>query len=149
MGKIAIYTDGKSGWLQTPQGNMALPAPLLKQAQEEMFRELLHVILADRDSAAQVNGIAEDTVEISSAGHVVKIRFDAATGLPEREIFEEAGPAGTAEVQEIYSDWREAGGLKVPFKIVAEQGGKPLRETVVADYKFNTGLAAEDLSKKP
>ena len=57
FGKVSVYTDGKTGWMQTPQGNMAMPPPVLKQAQGEMFRDLLHVILADRDASMQVNAI--------------------------------------------------------------------------------------------
>ena len=47
------------------------------------------------------------------------------------------------------SDWRDAGGVKMPFKIVLEQGGKKAGEAVVSQYQFNTGLKGEDLAKKP
>jgi zinc protease len=150
FGKVSAYTDGKSGWMQTPQGNMPMPAQLLKQAQAEMFRELLHVILADRDSSAQVNAISADTVEISSAdGHTVRLQFDASTGLPAREMYPQAGPGGVVQIEDVFSDWRLSGGLKMPFKISTTQNGSPLRESVVSEYQFNTGLKQEDLSRKP
>ena len=37
----------------------------------------------------------------------------------------------------------------MPFKIATMQNGSALRESVVSDYQFNTGLKAEDLSRKP
>ena len=47
------------------------------------------------------------------------------------------------------SDWRDAGsGLKMPFKITLEQGGRTAGEGTVSAYQFNTGLKAEDLSKR-
>ena len=149
FGKVSAYTDGKSGWMQTPQGNMPMPAQVLKQAQGEMFRDLLHVMLADRDSAVEVNAISADTVEISAGGHSVKLQFDPSTGLPAHEMYQQAGPGGMLQIDDVLSDWRDAGGLKMPFKIATMQNGSALRESVVSDYQFNTGLKAEDLSRKP
>jgi hypothetical protein len=150
FGKISSYSDGKTGWLQSPQGVMPLPAEVLKQAQGEMFRDLMHTIIADRASSVQVNAVGRNAVQISSRdGNNVKIEFDEATGLPAREIYQEAGQNGPAEVVESFSDWREAGGIKVPFKIQIQQGGKPLGDLTVQEYKFNSGLKVEELSQKP
>jgi zinc protease len=150
FGKITSYSDGKTGWLQSPQGVMPMPAEVLKQAQGEMFRDLLHTMIADRDSSVQVNATGKNAVEISSQdGKSVKIEFDESTGLPTREIYQEAGQNGPAEVVESYADWREAGGLKVPYKIQVQQGGKPLGDLTVQEYKFNTGMKPEELSQKP
>jgi zinc protease len=150
FGKVIVFTDGKSGWMQTPQGNTAMPAPLLKQAQSEMFRDLLHAILADRDPSVQVNAISGDTVEISSAdGHNIKLRFDPSTGLPASEFYQETGPGGVTQMEDVFSDWRDAGGLKMPFKVATQQNGAAMRESVYTEFKFNTGLKVEDLSRKP
>jgi hypothetical protein len=48
-----------------------------------------------------------------------------------------------------YSDWRDAGGLKMPFKEVLQQGGRKMGDVSVSEYKFNTGMKAEEISKKP
>jgi zinc protease len=150
FGKVIVFTDGKSGWMQTPQGNMPMPAQLLKQAQSEMFRDLLHLVQADGDASAQVQAISADTVEVSSAGGFsVKLRFDPSTGLPAGELYQESGPGGVAHMEDVYSDWRDAGGLKMPFKVATQQNGAALRESVYSDFKFNTGLKVEDLSRKP
>ena len=50
---------------------------------------------------------------------------------------------------ESLSDWRETGGLKMPFKISMQQNGRKLGEATVSEYRFNTGLQVEDLNKKP
>jgi hypothetical protein len=130
----------------TPQGSGAMDATVLKQAQNEVFRSILRLVMSDHDSSLQVNAVAPDTVEISGTdGRSVRIQFDPATGLPLKEIYVE----GAMPAEESFSDWRDAGGLKVPFKLDVQQDGKKLAEVTVIDYKFNTGLKAEELSKKP
>jgi hypothetical protein len=90
--------------------------------------------------------VADDTVEVSSKdGASVRVQFDAISGLPLREIYTE-GPVAS---EESFSDWRDADGLKVPFKIAIQQDGKKMADIAVLDYKFNTGVKVEELSQKP
>ena len=145
IGTIVVYTDGKTGWMSTPQGVMNMPGEVLKQAQGEVFRDLIGLMLSSRDSARTVNAVGDNTAQISSPdGLSVKVDFDPATGLPARETYQEGG-----EVVETYADWRDAGGVKMPFKATLQQGGKQVGEAAISAYQFNTGLKAEDLSKKP
>jgi zinc protease len=146
FGKVATYTDGKTGWMVTPQGTMPMNDSVLKQAQGEIFRSLFKLMTADRDPSLKVNGVSEDTVEISAAnGPSVRVKFDPATGLPTRETYSE-GPNSS---EEIFSDWRDADGLKLPFKIEVQQGGNKVADVTISEYKINTGLKAEELSQKP
>lgn len=150
FGKMTVYTDGKTGWLVTPQGTMNMPAEVLKQARGDIFRELAPLMLSTRDASRTVNAVGDNAVEISGGGLSVRMEFDPATGLPSRQTYQEPGPTGApSEVVETMSDWRDAGGVKMPFKIVLEQGGKKAGEAVVSQYQFNTGLKGEDLAKKP
>jgi hypothetical protein len=150
FGKMTVYTDGKTGWLVTPQGTMNMPAEILKQARGDQLRELAPLMLSARDASRTVNAVGDNAVEISAGGVSVKVEFDPATGLPSRQTYQEPGPTGApSEVMETMSDWRDAGGVKMPFKIVLEQGGQKAGESVVSQYQFNTGLKAEDLAKKP
>ena len=145
FGKVATYTDGKTGWMVTPQGSGVMTDTILKQAQGELFRNLLRLVIADRDASVQVNAVAEDTAEISRDGISVRVQFDPATGLPSKEIYTE-GPGSS---EESFSEWREVEGVKVPFKIAVQQDGKKMADIAVLDYKFNTGLKPEELSQKP
>ncbi len=145
FGKVATYTDGKTGWMVTPQGSMPMNDSVLKQAQGEIFRNLVRLMIADRDPSLKVNAVADDAVEISSSIASVRVQFDPSTGLPKSETYTE-GPNSSVET---FSDWRESSGLKLPFKIEVEQDGKKVADVAVLDYKFNTGLKAEELSQKP
>jgi zinc protease len=151
IGTIIAFTDGKSGWLSMPQGLMPMPAPVLKQAQGEIFREWLTLVLSDRDASRTITAVAPSAVEISTAdGLKVGVEFDEATGLPLRQSYQETGMGGPpSEVKETFSDWRDVGGIKLPFKVLIEQNGKKAGDAVVSEIKLNTGVTAEELGKKP
>jgi zinc protease len=150
IGKVIVYTDGTTGWLVSPQGSGPLPPVVLRQVQGEGFRNLPHIVLADRDATTKVNATGPNTVEISAAdGLSATIEFDATTGLPTKLTYRETSGGQPASIEQSYSDWRDASGIKVPFKTTILQDGKPAGSAIVQDYKFNTGLKPEDLSKKP
>jgi hypothetical protein len=52
------------------------------------------------------------------------------------------------EVEEIYSDWREAGGLKMPHAVTLNQDGKKRGSQKVTELKVNPGVP-EEAYKKP
>ncbi len=146
FGTIIAFSDGKSGWLALPppQGLRPMPPPVLKQAQGEIFRQWLTLILSDRDSSRTVNAVGPNAVEISAGGESVRVEFDD-SGLPARQIYKE----GAADVKEAYSDWRDVDGIKLPFKAAIEQNGKKMADVSVSEIKLNSGLNADELSKKP
>ncbi len=91
-----------------------------------------------------------NAVEIADGASKVRVEFDAATGLPSKQIYSETDMRGApSEVKETFSDWRDVGGVKLPFKVQIEQGGKPQGVVTVSDIKINTGLDPAELSKKP
>lgn len=150
FGKVNVYTDSKTGWLVTPQGSGPMPPVVLRQAQGEAFRNLPRLILADRDASIKVNAVGPNTIEISAADNFsAQIEIDPTSGLPAKVMYRETSGGGPASIEEKLSDWRDAGGIKVPFKIAIVQDGKDMGSVVVEDYKFNTGLKPEDLNKKP
>jgi outer membrane lipoprotein-sorting protein len=149
IGTIVAYSDGKTGWLAMPQGVMPMTPQVLKQAQGEIFREAVSLLLSDRDASRTVTAAGPKSVEISAAdGQSVRVEFDDGTGLPSRMAYKEAAMGG-AEVTETLSDWREVDGIKMPFKVLMEQNGQKVGDVVISEIKINTGITPEDLSKRP
>jgi zinc protease len=142
LGKIVAFTDGKTGWMATPQGVQNMNGEILKQAQGELFRQLGSIVLSP-----DANAVSENAAQISGPdGQVATLEFDSATGLPSSVKYRQ----GPADVVEAYTDWRDAGGgIKMPFKLTLLQDGRKLGDATVSGYQFNTGLKADDLSKKP
>ena len=145
FGKITAFTDGNSGWMATPQGVMNMPAEVLHQAQGELFRNILALAFAHQDASKTVNAVGDNAVEVSGIGQSAKLEFDPATGLIAKITYKE----GPGEVEETLADWRETGGIRMPFKFTVEQNGNKVADASVTEYRFNTGITAEELGKKP
>ena len=128
-----------------------MPPEVLKQAQGEMFRRLTGLVLADRDTSRTVSAVDDHTIEITGGdGQSIRLEIDASTGLPAKESYQAPGIGGApTDVIQTFSDWRDTGGFKMPFKTLMEQGGKKIAEVTVSDYKFNTGLTASEIGKRP
>ncbi len=150
FGKMIVYSDGHTGWMSTPRGVTPIPPPVLEQANGETFRDLPTLVLSGRDPDRTVNLVSPDTVEIAGkSGETARLAIDPATHLPAKIIYREEQQSGPATVEETYSDWRDVNGIKVPFHLTITQDGKPFGDATVDDYRINTGVTVEDLSKKP
>lgn len=71
--------------------------------------------------------------------------MDAKTGLPLKLSYQE----GAQSVEDEYSDWRDVAGLHLPFQTTVTQDGKKYADVKIQEYKVNSGLTQEALSKKP
>lgn len=144
--KQSVYSDGSTGWLSTPQGMMGMTPAVLKQVQGEVFRQIPPLVMSDRDADRMVSYVGDDAIEISvKDGESVRLEVDEKTGLPSKIIYQ--GSQGP--VEQTYSDWREVNGIRLPFAWTIMQGGKKFASVTVADYKVNSGLTKEEISKKP
>ncbi len=149
FGKQSVYFGDGSGWVATPQGTQNLPGPVIKQVQGELFRMLFSLALSDRDPNRTINAVAGNTLEISDKqGDSVQLQLDP-SGLPAKVLYAGEGMGGSSSVEETLSDWRDVDGIKLPFATTIVQGGKKFADVKVEDYKINSGLTTEELSKKP
>ena len=150
-GRVAVYTDGKVGWISTPQGWNALAGVQRSQVFGDLFRVYYRLLLSDRIEGRVVNAVDESSVQIAdTTGQVASVEFDPRTHLPKRVSYETL-QAGGAPVysEDVYEDFRDVGGIKVPFKITINQGGGKFSDVVVKDYKINTGLSPLELARRP
>ena len=150
IGKQSVYSDGKSGWIASAQGAAGIPAPILKQVRGEIFRQLYALALSDKDADRTVTATEDGTLDIASkGGERVSVELDAGTGLPKKIVYDGVTMGGPARVEETLGDWRDVQGLKAPFAMTIEQNGKKFAAVTVLNYKVNSGLSAEEISKKP
>ena len=151
FGRVVVYSDGKSGWMSTPQGVRPLPGAQLKQVREELFRNYFRLLLSDRDTDRTVTSPEDSVVEIMDKdGNSVRLYIDAKTSLPAKEIYSAEQPEAQAgSMEEIFEDFQQAGDLRVPKKVTVNQNGKKFAELTIEEFKLNSGLKPDDLSKKP
>jgi zinc protease len=150
-GRVSAYTDGTVGWISTPQGFSALTGAQRSQVFGELFRVYYRLLLSDRLEGRTVNAIDAASVQISdSTGQVTSVEFDPRTHLPKRVAYD-AQQAGGAPIysEDLYEDFRDVGGIQVPFRITINQGGRKFSDVVVKDYKINTGLKLLEIARRP
>jgi zinc protease len=145
IGKQSVYSDGQAGWIVGMQGTMALPPPVAKQMRGESFRQILLLALSDRDPNRTVNYAGPGKLDISSKdGDSATLEVDEKTGAPLKLNYTE----GQA-ITQVFSDWREVSGFHLPYKWIVLQGERKFATATIEDYKINSGLTPEALSKKP
>jgi hypothetical protein len=150
-GRVSGYTDGKVGWISTPQGFGALTGAQRSQVFGDLFRVYYRLLLSDRIEGRTVNAIDASSVQISdTTGQVTSVEFDPRTHLPKRVAYDTPQAAGAPiYAEDLYEDFRDLGGIQVPFRITINQGGRKFAEAVVKDYKINTGLKPLEIARRP
>jgi hypothetical protein len=150
-GRVTAYTDGKIGWISTPQGWGPLAGAQRSQVFGDLFRVYYRLLLSDRVEGRTVNAIDDTSVQITdTTGQVTSLEFDPQSHLPKRASYDTQQAAGAPIYSEdLYEDFRDVGGIKVPFKITINQGGRKFSDVVVKDYKINTGLVPLELGRRP
>ncbi len=150
FGKITSFFDGNEGWMKTPQGEQPLAGPMAGQIKQQLFAELFNLLRSNQVAGRTVNYAGEGTIEVAEGQLMAKLVVDEATGMPKMSVMQVVSPQGPVLIETAYSDFREiGGGLKFPFKSIVTQGGKQVSDATVSEMKANTGLTAEQLSKKP
>ncbi len=150
FGKIIVFSDGKGGWMQSPQGMMALPPAVVQQVHQEMFRNIVSLILSDKEAGRTVKMVDVNAVEIVEGNEKVRLMFDSATSLPAKISYMTTPMAGAAvEVVETYSAWKSVNEVMLPFEYLIDQANKRFAEGKITSYKVNSGLKLETLAKKP
>ena len=148
--KQSVYSDGSSGWISGMQGVQPLTPPVLKQIHGEAFRQIASLALSDRDPDRTVSESGDGVLDISSkGGENVSITVDQKTSLPAKISYQQSAAEGGSAVENIFSDWREVDGIRLPYQWTVMQGGKKFASLTVQGYKINSGLNSETLAKKP
>jgi zinc protease len=148
--KQSVYSNGTSGWLSSPQGVQNLPPPVLKQIHGETFRQIVALALSDRDQDRTVASADDGLLDISSKdGESVRLTLDEKTGLLAKMSYQQSAGEGGKAVEQVYSDWREVGGIRLPFQWNILQGESKFASVTIQEYKINSGETQETLNKKP
>lgn len=148
---ITLFVDGNSGWVNTPQGTRELPAEAQKEIRGQVSRQLTSLLpqLANEKEAVLAG---DGKVQIKTAnGDPVTFSINPSSGLIESMSYmEEPEPMKEGGlVVENFSDWRDVGGIKLPFKSEVLKNGSPVQTAVASEIKINTNLTAEELGKRP
>ncbi len=124
-GNRATVFDGRSGWIAAPHRPVDVLAlggadlDGLRVDAELAFPSRIKQVAAQwRVGAANVIGDRDVQVVqgTTSAGALVTLWFDAESGLLVRQVRYVPSPVGRLPTQIDYDDYRDVGGVKLPFK---------------------------------
>ncbi|MFN7919168.1 MAG: pitrilysin family protein [Bryobacteraceae bacterium] len=157
MGEITQVFDGANVWLKTPQGTREMPNQVAA-ARTSSARELISVLRNFDKAGYRVQSLGATKLDGKDVESVlvanddlkleVKLFVDPVTNLlAGRSYVGQAmmGPPG--EVVESYSDIREVGGIKMPFRIVGMREGKRAAEQRMSEIKINVGVPDSAFAK--
>jgi hypothetical protein len=148
MASSESYTafDGTAGWM----GNTGRPAREMSAAESEAagldaefslvvrLKEIFPQLRRGRPE--EIAGILCETLTATRPGRPpVRLYFDAKSGLLQRLVRYAETPLGRNPTQIDYADYRDAGGVRIPFRwTLARPNG---RFTIqIADVKINTPI---------
>jgi predicted Zn-dependent peptidase len=158
MGEMIVGYDGQAAWMSAGGQTRDMPASQTAELAAACFRESI-ALLQDFEKPAyavqalgpaDVDGKPADVVAVSDAsrGLQMKVYLDPATHLILMKRFTASVMGPPAETDEVYSDYRDVSGVKMPFRTATKQGGKTVADATATEVKVNPGIP-ETAYKKP
>jgi len=156
FGAMTVFLQGESGWMNSPQGQGPMPGPQVKEMQSALFRMRETLLLSAGQAGRTVNFVEQDetggktagVIEISSAAAgSIRLWVDSESGDIVKSVHQGSAGDGPVEIEQVYSDYREVDGIRIPFKTQVNQDGKEVAALALTEVVYNSGLDAETLSK--
>jgi len=158
FGEVIQAFDGQGAWLRTPQGTQDVPASQRGEFEGLLFRDTISLLQNIESNNLTIQALGPSEVEGKPVETVVvldparksqvKLYLDPKTNLLVKKSYTAALMGAPGEVDEIYADYRDISGVKIPFKTVLNQNGKKLGEQTVTAVKINSGVD-DSVFKKP
>ncbi len=154
MGEMVQGYDGQTAWMKMGGQTREAPASQKADIESSFFRDTIRVLQSFDSAGVTVQALgASDGLEgvaVTDPARKlsVKLYIDPKTNLVMRKNYTAALMGPPAETDEIYSDYRDVNGVKFPFKMVVQQGGKTKVSEEITEVKVNPGIE-ESAYKKP
>ncbi len=150
MGQMTQASDGRSAWIETPQGTRAVPPEGFGEFQRGIALfggwGLYQQVLAGGVRAQFVGqentseGKPADVVNWLAPFGAIKLYFDSATHFLVEAKYASSGMQGPEETDERWSDFRAVEGRQFPFQSVTYRSGTKFSDSTVQDIHVNGQL---------
>lgn len=154
MGKMVQVLSGDAAWMVMGPQSQPYPADELKKSTATdggclylLQQALLGKLQGQYVGKADFEGTPAEDVLVKVGAFSFRLYIGAdgkLLGTRGRSV----GQQGPVEVTEIYSDWRDVSGLKIPFGSVVLQNGEKAQSSKISSVKINAG-ADPKLFEKP
>lgn len=157
-GKRIQVLNGQTGWKKSGDVTTGLSELEKREMKRGLFRDTINLFkqFESENISTQYFGeevVGGDTLFVlqikNKSGDFLNIYVNSKTYLIDKKSYQ-GGPeiAVLATLQEIYSDYREVDGIKIPFHIVVKANGRKFIESKVVEAELNVELGAEFFMKE-
>ena len=151
---VQVFSAGKY-WVQDSSGVHDAPESMAALIRGNVQRDTVPLLLALNDGkiSASLGEAAEEgrrmpVLEVALPGSTpLTLIFDPVTALLTKSRYRMAGPTGAVNVEEIYSNYHDVNGLKVPFTTEVRRDGAPAVQRTLRKFEFNVPVDSALFSK--
>lgn len=146
FGKMVQVLNRDQGWAQRPQGVVALNASQLTEMKKSLMRDpFLLLRMAEKESYT-VQSLGEEKanrkaykVLLITNGDELSIKhfLNPQTYLIEKRVYQGNIMGRPAKLEEVFSDYHEVSGIKVPFALTTFADGQKFADGTVTDVQIN------------
>ncbi len=153
MGEITQLLNGDQVWMINPMGAAQPAPPQMRDAMiEEMWGNLVFLYSQVNEEGLAIQHLGQEEIDgkpvdallITPPG-VTPFRFylDTETMFPVKKAGQTVTQQGPTEIETTLSDYRDVGGVKLPFKQTIVQNGQPAGESVTNSIEINPEIPAD------
>ena len=144
-GRLTQVFSAGQYWVQDPSGVHDAPESMAAVIRGNVQRDTVPLLLALHDGKvpASLSDRVEDgrkmlALEVLLPGAApVTLIFEPSTALLFKSQYRMPGPTGEANVEEVYSNYRDVNGLKVAFTTEVRRDGAPAVQRTLRTFEFN------------
>lgn len=151
-GRMNMVINGAKGMIQMPQGSMPLPEAEKKNILDNIRRDAAYIWQNIDQYQVQFLGngkfAGKEAIELAVTGLGASFHLfvDPQTMLLGGTSYQTVTQEGPATVEEVYSDYRDVQGIKMPFKTESFAKEKKASGQVVKSMQINATIS-DDLFK--
>lgn len=145
---IQAYNSG-TAWVKDPAGVSAAPAAMRNDFAATVKRDTFPLLIAAAEGRLMLRLLPDEgkdgsvlkAVEVSGNGlEPVRLYIDRDYRIV-RQTYTTPGPDGRpSQAEELFSDYRKANGIDVPFKASVLRNGQQILERTLKSVTFNTAV---------
>ena len=149
QGNVSIVFDGENAVFISPNGMQPTPPETTVQMKDAVFRDTVPLLihLSQNDVTVQYSGTEDVNGKKSSvllvkmpSGEMLKIFVSEETHLVVKIAYRQTQQGTTANLETIYSDYRELEGVMFPFSYVQYIDEEQHTKNNVSTLKVNTDI---------
>lgn len=157
QGKRIQVLNANDGWKQIGPSINDLTEAEKREMKRGLFRDTIRIFQISKSEDLGIKYFGEESVGgrklyvlhiKNKSGDFFNLYIDAQNFLLGKKTYHGTSEVGLAMLEEIYSDYREVEGIKIPFHTEVRADGRKFIDSVVVDAKFNLEISEEFFLKK-